>query len=415
VAETDFPAALEGLKGMPPGRLRDEALAEFLAGSSDPFSTYGLEPLDEARQAVLRTEYEALPPGYARDTLARRYAEVRAKEDPEAAVTWARTLPDKELRASALRIISENLPDDAGEARATQLHAEAWLLSDPGRTEELAAHFINWHLADPPAADAWLRTVTSPDLRSILEPKLLEAPGASLTVLSASAQRMEYAQKALAEEELVDGVRPYDGPGIPSEWRAALRLYSLGVEGVNDDAWAAAGTDDRRFLAEQAIQSRLGDDLFPKMDNAREFFESLSPEERSLGAWYEGGKVKIMESLTGASEWMAALPRGPGRDAAITALVEYLTGAAEAGRIELYRNVLQPFPESAGSEHDAEAAFQWAADMSGEPERVRYTAMAARAWAEEDPAAAREAVSAANLPEAAKQALLRQLTEGGKP
>ncbi|HEX2746761.1 MAG TPA: hypothetical protein VHM91_02085, partial [Verrucomicrobiales bacterium] len=353
VAETDFPAALEELKGMPPGHLRDEALAEFLAGSSDPFSTYGLEPLDEARQAVLRTEYEALPPGYARDMLARRYAEVRAKEDPEAAVTWARTLPDKELRASALRIISENLAEDSGEAKATQYHAEAWL-ADAGRTEELAAHFINWHLADPPAADAWLRTVTSPDLRSILEPKLLEAPGTSLTVLSASAQRMEYAQKALAEEELVDGVRPYYGPGIPAEWRAALRLYSLGAEGVSDEAWAGAGTGDRRILAEQAIQSRLGDDLFPKMDDAREFFESFSPAERSLGAWYQGGRMKIMEDLTGASEWMAALPQGPERDAAATALVEYLTGAAEAGRIELYRNVLQPFPESEVSEHDPE-------------------------------------------------------------
>ena len=67
-----------------------------------------------------------------------------------------------------------------------------------------------------------------------------------------------------------------------------------------------------------------------------------------------------------------------------------------------------------GDSQDGEAAFAWAAAMSGETERARYTAEAARAWAAEDPAAARAAVEAAALPAAEKSALLQQLPpEGG--
>ena len=59
------------------------------------------------------------------------------------------------------------------------------------------------------------------------------------------------------------------------------------------------------------------------------------------------------------------------------------------------------------------AAFAWAASMSGEVERAFYIESAARAWALEDPAAARAAVSEAPLTEAERTALLQKLQEGG--
>jgi len=83
---------------------------------------------------------------------------------------------------------------------------------------------------------------------------------------------------------------------------------------------------------------------------------------------------------------MEALPAGPERDAATTALVEKLT--------------------SGGPLQDSEAAFAWALSMSGENERSRYTATAVQSWSHADPNAARASITASSLPDAEKQKLL---------
>jgi len=92
---------------------------------------------------------------------------------------------------------------------------------------------------------------------------------------------------------------------------------------------------------------------------------------------------------------MESLPHGPERDAAATALIENLT--------------------SPDKNRDGEAAFAWAASMSGETERNRYLTQAAEAWAAEDPATARAAVAVSPLPDEAKQSLLRKLPKEPAP
>jgi hypothetical protein len=159
--------------------------------------------------------------------------------------------------------------------------------------------------------------------------------------------------------------------------------------GFRQEAWATLNTADRRFVSSDAMARRIGG---PK--SALEFFNAMSEDERSLGAWYEAGKAHVSLDTEAASQWMESLPRGPERDAAATALVEQLT--------------------QSGAEQDGEAAFAWAASMSGSTERARYMAQAAQAWALEDAAAARAAVSAANLPQAEKHSLLRRLPKGGE-
>jgi hypothetical protein len=182
---------------------------------------------------------------------------------------------------------------------------------------------------------------------------------------------------------------------------------------------------------------------------ALDFFNAMPPAERSLGAWYEAGRAMTALDTESASQWMAGLPGGPERDAAATALVESLTstGGDRPGtnprptKLDS-RWILPPVPPP-GSTYmlmtslastdewdtappatasrtdpggrDAEAAFHWAADMSGETERLHYLTVAARAWALQDAGAAREAVAAANLPEAARQQLLLELAKGGAP
>ena len=181
---------------------------------------------------------------------------------------------------------------------------------------------------------------------------------------------------------------------LTPELERAAQLMSAERGRVSQQQWEDATIEERRFLSAQAVQSRAGDP-FDSADagTALEFFNAMSPEERSLGAWYEAGAAYMRKDEHEASQWMNSLSPGPERDAAATALVEKLTAP--------------------GAEQDGGAAFAWAASMSGAVERARYIKEAARVWALHDAAAARAAVAAAGLPEAETTALLQQLPQGG--
>ena len=311
----DFPLALHIAKSLPPGNAREAALGEVLKFLNP---RYGQHDSVKASGVSLRTEFEALPPGRARDEAAPNYASLLAMENPQTALTWARILTDTEVRRKALAAIALSLPDGTSPA-------EAGFLPDELPTDA------------PAPAD------------------------------------------------------PFPTPGRDE---------------VDDDSWAAAGLEERRRLAAAALRERS--DIFTPDNKAVALFETMTPEERTLGAWYEVTLARIGKDIKEASQWVQQLPPGPERDAAATALVESLAGAPDSAKNTDDFTVTWP-----ASERDPEAAFTWAASMSAEAERARYMTQAAKAWALDDAAAARAAVAASALPEVEKENLLHQLPEGG--
>jgi hypothetical protein len=264
----------------------------------------------------------------------------------------------------------------------------------PVTESSVRASFRTWHEASPQEAEAWLQTVPQRDLRAELTQVLLAKPGYDVSLLQDSEQRLAYAWNLLNPLRSPFDTSPSEphplAHTVPEDLAALARLHHLNNSFLSDTEWAALSPDERRMFADKTVVYL---NYSYTMQPALDFFNALPPEERSLGAWYQAGRAWLKQDLAEASQWMETLPAGAERDAAATALVEHLTAP--------------------GSDRDGEAAFVWAASMSGDAERARYTAEAARIWALEDPAAARAAVSAAALPDSEKQALLHQLPEGG--
>jgi hypothetical protein len=364
-----------------------------------------------------RNKYEALPPGKWRDSLAPAYAELLVKENPHTALAWARSIPAGRVRGRALREIAFGLADPDTPGDNTRRYAEAWLADhssdwpqDSWDDVPVYTCFRAWCAKDPKTAEAWFQTLTNLDLRATLAPVLLSAPGHSFSIIPSSERALAYAAAVLFPGEEFRPADRYPDPAspdsVPQEWVHLAWLTAASGSIITDETWAAASMDDRRFLSAGILKSWAHG---TSPEGAAEFFDAVAPEARSLETWYEGAKAKISLDPKEASQWMESLPPGPERDAAVTALVEYLTGSKEAANIAMYRSRFGDL----GAIGDAEAAFTWAANMNGVTERTRYMARAATRWAVEDASAARAAVLAANLPEADRQSLLRQLPEGG--
>lgn len=439
---------LKSLKTFPPGTRRDQILSTWLLSKVPQWDAL----IDkETDYTFFRREYEAMAEGPARSALNSRYATLRALENPDAALQWAHTLPDARQRFEAVTTICASLfmgtnagntflgfygrEGDAAE-RLTRQFADAWMAAPEEAAK--APHiydlypFREWHIKDPAASEAWLATVPNPELRKVLVACVDIPAAARLQLLPDSVTRIQ----AVAAGALFS--RPFIWPNEIAKELAALRdngqttipaplleaalLHHLTQSRLIGAEWEALSAAERHALSAAFIR-HAANPLPPAMtghlnlsalampdaagSGSNSFaaspdgetktwltlFNSLPPAERSLGACYEAGAAYVKMDETAASQWMESLPPGAERDAATTALVEHLVKPGES--------------------QDGEAAFAWAAAMSGETERSRYTAEAARAWAAEDPAATRAAVEASALPAAEKSALLQSIPEGG--
>ena len=411
---------LKSIKSLPPGPRRDGVLSTWLLSSVPQWE--GLADKDND-YTFFRREYEAMAEGPAKSALNSRYATLRAWENPDAALKWAHTLPDARQRYEAVTTICASLfmGTDAGNTflgfygregdaaeRLSRQFADAWMAAPEVAAKATHIYdlypFVEWHIKDPAASEAWLATVTNAELRKTLMSRVTLAPHTRWELLPDMASRLDYAADYYYGRA-AEGAKLEKEFALVPEWREAARLHQLEKNLPGTAEWETLTADDRRALSAAAIRRQASgptehDPLQPSATGEAaeppflQTFNSLPPEERSLGAYYEAGAAYINKDEAAASEWLDSLPPGAERDAAATALVEHL---------------VKP-----GDSQDGEAAFAWAAAMSGATERTRYTAEAARAWAAEDPAAARTAVEAAALPAAEKSALLQQLPrEGG--
>jgi hypothetical protein len=167
VAREDGPRALRIAKSLPPGGIRDSTVMSVFGNPGGR----GEEPEAAAGSDWnFRAEYETLSPGYARNEFAKRYAFLRAQENPGAALEWVRTLPRGEVRSGALAVVFDALPKEMSQAEITRFKASAWLAdrSMPGYVP--GGEYQKWLKAEPRAAEAWLATVTDPGLRAALVP-----------------------------------------------------------------------------------------------------------------------------------------------------------------------------------------------------------------------------------------------------
>ena len=114
--------------------------------------------------------------------------------------------------------------------------------------------------------------------------------------------------------------------------------------------------------------------------------DSIAPAVRPfLESWSE-------RDALAASEWVAELPEGPAMQQAAVGLVGWMINQSDL---------------------DHEAAFAWTERITGErSSREFYFEIIAKDWLEHDPAAARDAVAATDLPEHIKARLLAAHRDG---
>jgi hypothetical protein len=427
---------LRSFKALPPGSRRDQALSSWLRYKV-PSAGTALTNKENDYTFFLR-EYEAMAEGPARSALNSRYATLRALENPDAALKWAQSLPDARQRFEAVSTICGSLfmGTDAGNTflgfygregdaaeRLTRQLADAWMAapevaaaSHLGSSTYELYPFVEWHIKDPAASEAWLATVPNPELRKLLVESVDLPAAARLQLLPDSVTRIQavvagasFSRPFVSHYEIAKELAARlhhleQSPPIGAEWEAltAAERHALSAAFIrkvaNPQPPAMTGHLNLSALAMPDAAGSGSNSFAAGPDGEKNdwlgLFNSLPPAERSLGAYYEAGAAYIKSDEAEASRWLDSLPPGAERDAAATALVEHL---------------VKP-----GDSQDGEAAFAWAAAMSGETERVRYTAEAIRAWSAEDSAAARRGIFTAPLPNREKSALLGLLaTEGG--
>jgi hypothetical protein len=398
LAEIDPAGVLALAKEAPEGLVRQRAMKAALSRLADN------EP------EKFRSEYEALPPGKLRNTLTYQYAELMAKDDPEAAVKWAKARPAGEGRFEALFAAGSAVFASGDANRATRLALEAWqscpgdysarsqfsgywpafeapnddLLSltppksfpvttEPGGIssplEFLKTTFKAWNEKEPDAVGEWFKTVRDVDLRSELAAVFVRDPQKDLQLIPSSDARFNAALEEATKTSTAGGAIPATNVDenirtrVPPAMQHAALLAAVEKLGMPGTVWETFPVEDRRFLSGAAIMSKASNDPQAALD----FFNQMEPGERSLEAWHEAGNAFIKIDPEAASQWMAALPAGAERDAAVTALVESLTSGPQDGR-------------------DGGAAVAWALSMSGNVEREQWSQVAFKAWEREAPA-----------------------------
>ena len=321
--QNDPAAALQWVEGFPSTSTHDAAVASILADLShtDPKSAIGA--LDRIEDPT------------ARDNATKDIGLNWGQQDMPGALAW----------------LQSNVA--SGTATAASISASRTL-------------FGNWANADPNAAASYLETIPTGNLHTTLATAL-----ASSWASSDAPAAMEWARSLPpdgGQEAAVGSVVTANARQDPQgSWQFAMTSMTGPLQQQTLDSvirtWAAADAASAAPVLMSAIETN------PQLSSA---IGTVAQQ------W-------VRQDEHAASQWIAQLPPGPGRDAGAVQLV------------------------SVAMHTDPATAFNWAASISNAPQRVAQITRTVNLWATTDPNAATDAVQSANLSAAQRNNLLNTI------
>ncbi len=326
----------------------------------------------------------AVPAGPARENAVRALAEGWARNDFNAALTWARTITGPEREIALQSAISELLPTDP--LRAIQLAQESLaggsfdrlmaqavhqlIVTDPpsaaalvphlpgGEAQTLAAADVARALAakDPSGALAWARTLAEGMARDVAVARAVEALAATdpaaagrevLSLPPGETQRhaAQAVATALAANNPEQALR-WAQELPPGEARGAALSAATDAWARQSPAaaaaWVAAQTDIAQGGGTEPLRAALSYWILQDASAAREFVATLPPASQAAAAEFVAPQLAQTEPVATLA-WAQTLPDPAARDAAITAAyVRWLDNAPTQARAWLTTAPLSP-------------------------------------------------------------------------
>lgn len=339
----------------------------------------------------LKGVMDLLPKGQARRTTLENISGSLGWSDPDAALAWAKTLPQEDRD-----LVIGRLSGSAAESDPVAAAAMAGALPPSAESVGALSNIASiWAGKDPEAALAWAATLESDKARQDATSAALtqwadrdpeKAAGATGQITDANARR--------TARDRIAAVWAQKSPAEAEKWAAALppedRFSAL--SGVFN---ATAADDPRKAAASLAA-------LMPEAAGIDAAAASLTTSASTVAtAW-------VSQDPTAAANWAVTLPEGKARDAAMAAVADQWAGTdtlaastwinnlpAGRSRDEAAAKLIEKITPT-----DPAAAFTWAADIQDPDRQLQSLKNTINAWKVYNPAAVREALGSANLDEA---------------
>ncbi|HUF63784.1 MAG TPA: hypothetical protein VMN36_17030 [Verrucomicrobiales bacterium] len=393
----DAAARSEWIRGVASGWASGDAegaaaWVESLGGTADfwPAAEMLVEEMARTDPAAAAALVSELPAGDRRRHLIERVSSSWARQDLEAALTWAESQPGFQSAAALDPLLREWTGSDPAAAAAYVGN-----LPVSERTLRAAHHLAEqWGNSDPEAAMAWALAQEDPALRDRAMHGALSAwaeqdlnSAADFAASLEDSSELRNAVRAVAEQWAVRD------PAGAMDWVEALPAGVRGEGGreilnhlAREDPRAAAG------FYEALTSGGLGEwgasepGLFVDAagDIAGRWSELLPAEAADWATGLPEGEAQaraigavadrwVWADSLGASEWIGSLPAGEIRDVAAERLVNHIASS------------------------DPAAAFQWALSVEAEGRRLHLTRRVLDRWTSVDPGAAQSALDASGL------------------
>jgi hypothetical protein len=319
-----------------------------------------IQKLDVSDAAKARALAKTMPPGEARSLLLRRTMMTLMGTDPAAAFA----LPETEKAGLGAEWFRGSLSPEAKTPEGARRILEAAAdVADSAYCEAVTKDaLLNWQQKDPASLAAWLKETGDTPLIAGLRKEI---------------------QKALAVQQWRDGAAD---PGLLAIVGMPPEIL-VESQSLADPAAAAGGLEK---VEDPAARQRLAGDIakqyvWQNRAQAIAWAETAKDPETQGIFWKTIAEDWVKEDSWQASQWIAKLPEGKGRDSAVLAM---------AGGI---------------SKTDPDLAWQWALSMGDPALKNEALSAAARDWMKKDSAALQQALGSDSLAPAERQAVLETL------
>ncbi|RYD33532.1 MAG: hypothetical protein EOP86_13160 [Verrucomicrobiaceae bacterium] len=359
-------AALAGVAGalMPGDPERALALLAALPESGDYESRRRLydamgkvEIQDKGRAVELA---RTLPEGAVRGVFLQRALDRLMASDPAAAFAFAET-PEAGIDTTKNHGIPTEAQSPEGARRI--LDAAGMARDTAYRESAVRQAAVNWLEKEPATLAAWLlekgNTALLPGMREQLQ----------------NALAVQQRRDGTADPELLAIVGlPPPSAMVKSAYLTSPAEAVRSLETIEDPA------ERQRLAADTTSQY-----VYQDRSQARAWAETVKEPAVQAAAWKVIAADWVAEDSWQASQWIAGLPQGTGRDSAVQAMAEGI------------------------GKTDPDLAWKWALTMGDSDLKSRTLNAAAEAWARKDAASLRQAIEEAALSPQERRSVLESL------